>query len=70
MTETKPKIERKRHSKRPARNAGPARKQFVTKVLGLESHTFDIGSVKYALLPTTSRRSTREDQRLQRQSET
>jgi hypothetical protein len=48
MTETKPKIEGKRHPRRPARNAGPARKEFITKVLGLVSHTFDIGNVKYA----------------------
>jgi hypothetical protein len=47
MTETKPKIEGKHHPRRPARNAGPARKEFVTNVLGLESHTFDIGNVKY-----------------------
>ncbi len=40
-------IEGKHHSRRPARNAGPARKEFLTKVLGLESHTFDIGNVKY-----------------------
>ncbi len=25
-----------------------ARKEFITKVLGLESHTFDIGNMKYA----------------------
>ncbi len=48
MTETKPKIEGKRHSRRLARNAEPARKEFLTKVLGLESHTFDIGNAKYA----------------------
>jgi hypothetical protein len=48
MIETKPKIEGKHHSRRPARNAGPARKEFLTKVLGLESHTFDIGNVKHA----------------------
>jgi hypothetical protein len=48
MTETKSKIEGKHHSRRPARNAEPARKEFLTKVLGLESHTFDIGNAKYA----------------------
>jgi hypothetical protein len=48
MTETKPKIEGKSHPTRLARNAGPARKEFVTKILGLESHTFDIGNAKYA----------------------
>jgi hypothetical protein len=42
MTETKSKIEGKRHPRRLARNVGPARKEFLTKVLGLESHTFDI----------------------------
>jgi hypothetical protein len=47
MTETKPKIEGKRHSRRPARNAGPARKKFLTKLLGLESHTINIGNTKY-----------------------
>jgi hypothetical protein len=47
MTETKLKIEGKRHSRRPARNVGPARKEFLTKVLGVESHTFDIGNTKY-----------------------
>jgi hypothetical protein len=47
MTETKPKIEGKCHSRRPARNVGPAREEFLTKVLGLESHTFDIGNAKY-----------------------
>jgi hypothetical protein len=48
MTETKPKIERKRHSRRHARNVEPGRKEFLTKVLGLEGHTFDIGIAKYA----------------------
>jgi hypothetical protein len=48
MTETKPKIEVKHHPRRPARNAGPARKEFVAKALRLESHTFDIGNSKYA----------------------
>jgi hypothetical protein len=47
MTKSKPKIEGKHHSRRPARNVGPARKEFVTKVLGLESRTFDIGNTKY-----------------------
>jgi hypothetical protein len=73
MTKIKSKIEGKHHSRRPATNARPARKEFLTKVLGLKSHTFDFGNTKYAakyqkqwtLLLTTSRRSTREDQRLQ-----
>jgi hypothetical protein len=47
MTQTKPKIERKCHPRRPARNAGPSRKELLTKVLGLESHTFEIGNAKY-----------------------
>ncbi len=33
--------------RRPTRNSGPAKKDFVTKVVGLETHTFDIGSAKY-----------------------
>jgi hypothetical protein len=31
-----------------ARNAGPTRKEYKTKVVGLESHTFDIGHAKFA----------------------
>jgi hypothetical protein len=31
-----------------ARNAGPTRKEYVTKVVGLKSHTFDIGHEKFA----------------------
>jgi hypothetical protein len=31
-----------------ARNAGPMRKEYVTKVVGLESHIFDIGHAKFA----------------------
>jgi hypothetical protein len=30
-----------------ARNSGPTRKEYVTKVVGLESHTFDIGHAKF-----------------------
>jgi hypothetical protein len=30
------------------RNAGPTRKEYVTKVVGLESHTFNIGHAKFA----------------------
>ncbi len=33
---------------RSARNAGPARKEFITKVAGLKNHTFDVGNAKYA----------------------
>ncbi len=47
MTETKPKIEGKHPPRRPTRNAGPDRKEFGTKTLRLESHTFDIGNAKY-----------------------
>jgi hypothetical protein len=42
MTETKPKMKGKHHSRRPARNVGLARKEFLTKILGLKSHIFDI----------------------------
>jgi hypothetical protein len=49
MTENKSKTEGKpRFCGRPTRNAGPAKKVFVTKLLGLETHTFDIRSTKYA----------------------
>jgi hypothetical protein len=49
MTENKPKIEGKpRFCGRPTRNPGPAKKEFVTKVVGLETHTFGIRSAKYA----------------------
>ncbi len=49
MSEGKPKIEGSKKFRRPMRAAGqPAKKDFVTKMLGLESHTFDIGNVKYA----------------------
>jgi hypothetical protein len=65
-----PKIEGKKNfNRKPARHAGLVKKDFVSKVVGLESHTFDVGEAKYAactrnrsmLLPTTSRRITRED---------
>jgi hypothetical protein len=48
MADTKPKIEGKHHPRRPPRNASLARKDFFTKVLVLESHTFDIRNIKYA----------------------
>ena len=49
MSEGKPKIEGSKKFRRPMRTAGqPAKKEFVTKMLGLESHTFDIGNAKYA----------------------
>lgn len=52
MSVLPPKIEGggKRNFRRGAgaRNAGPTRKEYVTKVVGLESHTFDIGHAKFA----------------------
>ena len=48
MLEVKRLIEGSKKFCRPARAAGPAKKEFVTKVLRLSSHTFDIGNVKYA----------------------
>ena len=49
MSEAKHKIEGAKKFHRPMRAAGqPTKKEFVTKVLGLESYTFDIGNVKYA----------------------
>jgi hypothetical protein len=44
-----PKIEGKKNfNRKPARHAGLAKKEFVSKVVGLESHTFDVGEAKYA----------------------
>ncbi len=44
-----PKVEGKKNfPRKPARYVGPAKKEFVTKVVGLESHTFDVGDVKFA----------------------
>jgi hypothetical protein len=48
MSEAKPKIEGAKKFCRPIRAAGPTKKEFVTKVLGLKSHTFDIANAKYA----------------------
>jgi hypothetical protein len=49
MSEAKPKIEGANKFRRPMRAAlQPTKKEFVRKVLGLESHTFDIGNAKYA----------------------
>ncbi len=48
MSEDKPKIEGAKKFRRPTRAAGPTKKEFVTKILGLKSHTFDIGNAKYA----------------------
>ncbi len=48
-SEAKPKIEGAKKFRRPMRAAGqPTKKEFVTKVFELESHTFDIGNAKYA----------------------
>ncbi len=48
MSEAEPKIEGAKKFCRPTRAAGPIKKEFVTKVLGLKSHTFGIGNAKYA----------------------
>ncbi len=37
-----------RFAPRPARNVGLTKKESVMKVVGLETHTFDIRSVKQA----------------------
>jgi hypothetical protein len=49
MSEAKPKIEGGKKYLRPARAAGPIKKEFVTEVLELESHTFNIGNVNSAI---------------------
>jgi hypothetical protein len=48
MPEVKPKIKGAKKYCRPTRAVGPVKKEFSMKVLGLESHTFDIGNAKYA----------------------
>ena len=48
MSEVKPKVEGAKKYLRPTRAVGPIKKEFSMKVLGLESHTFDIGNAKYA----------------------
>jgi hypothetical protein len=48
MSEATPKIEGAKKFRRSTRAAGLIKKEFVTKVLGLEGHTFDIGNAKYA----------------------
>ena len=48
MSKAKPKFEGAKKFRRPPRAAGPTKKEFVTKILGLKSHTFDIGNAKYA----------------------
>jgi hypothetical protein len=43
MSEAKPKIEGAKKFCQPMKAAGqPTKKEFVKRVLGLESHTFDI----------------------------
>ncbi len=39
---------RGRNSRRPAQPVGPVKRKFTTKIVGLESHTFDVGNAKYA----------------------
>jgi hypothetical protein len=80
MLEAEPKIEGAKKFRRPMRAAGqPTKKEFVTKVLGLESHTFDIGNAKYSAkykktrrqsmrYPTTYRESIKVGPTSQRQS--
>jgi hypothetical protein len=48
MSEVKPTIKGARKYCRPTGAVGPTKKEFSTKVLGLESHTFAIGNTKYA----------------------
>jgi hypothetical protein len=48
MSEATPKIKGAKKFRRSTRAVGPIKKEFVTKVLGLEGHTFDIGNAKYA----------------------
>jgi hypothetical protein len=48
MSKAKPKIEGPKKFRRPMRAVGqPTKKEFVTKMLGLKSHTFDNGNAKY-----------------------
>ena len=47
MLEAKPKIEGAKKFRMPARATAPL-KEFSAKVLGLESHTFEIRNTKYA----------------------
>jgi len=47
MSDRKPKVEgRQRFPRRPTRNVGLTKKEFAMKAVGLETHTFDIGSAK------------------------
>ena len=47
MSKATPKIEGAKKLRRSTRAAEPIKKEFITKVLGLESHTFNIGNAKY-----------------------
>jgi len=71
VSEAKPNIEGAKKFRRPTRAAGPTKKEFVTKVLGLESHTpltletrnMQQNTRKRSMpLPTTSRGSTKVGQ--------
>ena len=42
----KPKLEGKKFRKRMPTNSTPMKKEYYSKVLGLEKHTFDIGNAK------------------------
>ena len=44
---TRPKLEGKK-PRRPISRGGPIKREYTSKVLGLESHTFDVGNAKYA----------------------
>jgi hypothetical protein len=69
MSESKPKVEGKpRFPWRPARNVVVTGKEFITKVVGLETHTFDIRNAKYAAKYQKSVDAIMEDPILQRQS--
>ncbi len=48
MSEATPNIKGAKKFRRFTRAAGPIIKEFVTEVLGLEGHTFDIGNAKNA----------------------
>jgi hypothetical protein len=48
LSEATPKIKGAKKFRRPAKAVGPTKKEFITKVLGLKSHTFNIGNAKYA----------------------
>ena len=48
-TVAKPKVDGgKKNRRRYGNSEGTSRKEFTTKVVGIEEHTFDIGSPKYA----------------------